>query len=110
MYRPLTVEEQADSSVQQSRITFDKTAKECLGDKLTHAKLKEVGIPNTPEYLLYADEDQNKMTFPDLDEEVTPEAGDEYVHASIILPRGGQMMQGTMKACKRDLDGNPIGR
>ncbi len=27
-----------------------------------------------------------------------------------MLLRGSQMMQGTMKACKRDLDGNPIGR
>ncbi len=24
------------------------------------------------------------MTIPDLDEEVTPEVGDEYVHASVI--------------------------
>ncbi len=40
------------------------------------------------------------MTFPDLDEEVTPEAGDEYVHASVMLLCGSQMMQGTAKAHK----------
>ncbi len=50
-YCPLTVEEWADSSVQQSMVTFDQTAEECLGDKLTPAELEEVGIPNTPEYL-----------------------------------------------------------
>ncbi len=44
------------------------------------------------EYLPYADEDQNVMTFPDLDEEVTPDAGDEYVHALVMLPRGSQMI------------------
>ncbi len=108
-YRPLTVEEQADSSVQQSMATFDQTAEERLGDKLTRAELEEVGIPDTPEHLPYVDEDQNKRTFPDLDEEVTPEAGDEYVHALVMLPCGSQMMSGTVRARKRDLDGNPIG-
>ncbi len=34
----------------------------------------------------YADEDQNKMTFPDLDKEITLEASDEYLHASVMLP------------------------
>ncbi len=49
------------------------------------------------------------MTFPNLDEEVTPEVGDEYVHASVMLPNGSGMMRGTVKAQKRDKDGNPIG-
>ncbi len=49
------------------------------------------------------------MTFPDLDEEVIPEVGDEYVHASIMLPCRSQMMCGMVQACKQDLDGNPIG-
>ncbi len=49
------------------------------------------------------------MTFPGLDEEVTPEVGNEYMHASIMLPRGSQLMCGTVKARKRDLDDNPIG-
>ncbi len=108
-YRPLTIEERADPSVQQSMITFNKTAEERLGDKLTCAKFVEIGIPNTPEYLPYVDEDQNKTTFPDLDEEVTPEAGDEYVHTSVMLPCGSQMMQGTVKVRKQNLDGNPMG-
>ena len=104
-YRPLTVEERADLSTQQSMITFNDTAEECLGNKLTRTELEEVGIPDTPEYIPYTDEDQNETTFPDLDEEVTPEVGDEYVRASIMLPRGSQMMRGTVKARKRDPDG-----
>ncbi len=62
-----------------------------------------------PEYILYDDKDQNKLTFPDLDEEITPEVGDEYLHASVILPCGSQMMHGTIIACKQDRDDNPIG-
>ncbi len=91
-------------------ITFNETTAEQLGGKLTRAELEEVGIPDIPEYLPYTDEDQNEMMFPDLDEEVTPEAGDEYVHALIMFPRGSQMMQGTVEASKQDPDGNPIGR
>ncbi len=91
-HRLLTIEEQADPSVQQNMIMFYKTAEEHLGEKLTRAELEEVGIPNTPEYLPYAEENQNKIAFPDLDEEVTPEAGDEYVHALVMLPPGSQMM------------------
>ncbi len=106
----LSIEEQADSTVQQDMATFRETAEEHLGAKLTQAELEEVSIPDTPEYLPYSDEDQNETTFPDLDEEVTPEVGDEYVHASIMLPRGSQMMRGTIKARKQDPDGNPIGR
>ncbi len=50
------------------------------------------------------------MTFPDLDKEITPEAGDECVHASGMLPLGGQMMCGTAQTHKQDSNGDPIGR
>ena len=49
------------------------------------------------------------MTFPDLDKEIMPEVGDEYVHALVMLPRGSQMTCGTVKVRKQDLDDNPIG-
>ncbi len=78
MNHPLTIEEQADITVQQDMVTFRENAEECQGVKLTHAKLEEVNKPDTLEYVLYADEDQNKMMLPDLDEEITPEVGDEY--------------------------------
>ncbi len=47
-YRPLTVEEQASSTVQQDMVTCRETAEEHLGTKLTSAKFEEVGIPDTP--------------------------------------------------------------
>ncbi len=67
------------------------------------SSFEDVGISNSPEYMPYADEDQNELTFPDLDEEITPEAGDEYVHVSIIFSHGSQMMCGIDRAYKRDL-------
>ncbi len=35
---------------------------------------------------------------------------DEYVHTSVMLPHGSQVMHDMVKACKQDLNGNPIGR
>ncbi len=107
-YRPLTVEKWANI-VHQDMTTFREAPEERLGTKLTHAKLEEVDIPDTPECVPYADEDQNKTTFPDLDEEVTPEVGDEYVHALVKLLHGSQIMHSTVRACNWNLDGNPIG-
>jgi hypothetical protein len=41
--------------------------------------------------------------------EITPEMGDNYLSAEIMLPRGGTMVKGCVAARKRDRDGNPIG-
>ncbi len=39
----------------------------------------------------------------------TPEADDNYVNASFILPRGNALARGTVIGRKRDAQGNPIG-
>ncbi len=77
-YCPLTAEECATPAVQQDMATFRETTKEHLGARLTLTELKEVSISDTPENVLYTNEDQNETTFPDLDEEVMPELGNEY--------------------------------
>ncbi len=100
MYHPLIVEDWADPTVQQRLVTFSETAEGHLGARVAGTELEEVGIPDTPEYVPYADEDQNEMTFPDLDKEVTPEVGYEYVHLLVMLPHGSGMMSGTLKVCK----------
>ena len=49
-------------------------------------------------------------TRPEADD-FTPEAYDQYLSAQVLLPRGadGEMVHATVKARKRDTDGNPIG-
>ncbi len=79
------MEENADPQVQYYMNSFKEATEKCLGANLTCSEIEEVGIPDTPEYLWYVDKDQNEVTFPDWDEEFTPEVGDEYVHASITL-------------------------
>ncbi len=109
MSHPLTIWEQADITVQQDMVTFMENAEERLRAKLTCDELEELGIPDNVGYVPYADGDWNKMTFPDLNEEVTPQVGNEYVHASVMFPLKSQMMKGTVKACKQNQDGNHIG-
>jgi len=62
----------------------------------------------TPEFLTYDDDHDLDSDHGDL--EVTPEIGDNYLSAEISIPRGGSMVKGRVKSCKRGADGNPIGR
>ena len=62
----------------------------------------------TPEYLTYKNDHDLDPDHGDL--EVTPEIGDNYLSAEISIPRGGSLVKGRIKSCKRDTDGNPIGR
>jgi hypothetical protein len=43
------------------------------------------------------------------DAEITPEMGDNYLSAKIMLHHGGTMVKGRVAARKHDRDGNPIG-
>ena len=80
-----------------------------------HARLRDLvnmSVEETMQYDPYEDESQNAETFPMLDKEpeVTPEWGDQYVNAEILLPRGDNMARGQVICWKHDVNGNPIGR
>jgi hypothetical protein len=45
----------------------------------------------------------------DLDPLPTPEAGDNFISAEVLLPLGGVLRQGKVISCKRDADGNTVG-
>lgn len=77
MYHPLTIEEWSGPTVIQNMVTFRETTEERIGVKLTCAEHEEVSISDSPEYVPYANENENEMTFSHLDEEVIPEVGDE---------------------------------
>ena len=70
-----------------------------------------------PEKDLFAEGDDDYTTVPmDIKEEApeaddyTPEETDRYLHAKVLLPRGGEFKMGEIKARKRDLRGLPIGK
>ena len=51
--------------------------------------------------------DETDLIDPDYsDAEITPEMGDNYLSAEIMLPRGGTMVKGRVATRKRDRDGN----
>ncbi len=71
-------------------------------------QLEEVGLVDTLDLKPYLDDKQTVKIFPALKEEVTPEAGDKYVQASIMLPPGNTFAHGTVVSCKHNVEGNFI--
>ena len=70
--------------------------------------LEDIRLENTPQY----DLTQNNQTFSQLVEELepTPETGDHYIGAEILLPRGNKMARGCVVAHSHDANGNMVGR
>jgi hypothetical protein len=60
----------------------------------------------TPEYETYKDSHELDLDHGNL--EVTPERGDNYLSAEILIPQGGTMTKGRVKSLKRFANGNPI--
>jgi hypothetical protein len=88
------------------RRAFDESTTHHLGPTAKDTDFPAVDL--TPEYLTYDDDHDLDPDHGDL--KVTPEIGDNYLSAEISIPRGGSMAKGCVKSCKRDTDGNPIGR
>ena len=68
---------------------FDAAIRKRLGEPLTPAELKEIGVDvPTPTYVPYEDDvDGTHPNVPDI-EDVTPEDQDQYVGAEVNLPHG----------------------
>ena len=90
------------------RRSFDESITHHLRPTATDKDFPAVDL--TPEYLTYGDNHNLDLDPDHGDLEVTPEIGDNYLSAELLLPRGGSMIKGCVKSCKRDADGNPTGR
>ncbi len=84
-YRPLTPEELADPVEQDHMTAILWAAGEQWCTHLARGQLNQVGLVNTPYPQPYLDEHQVNKSFPALEEEVTPETGDEYIQAYIMI-------------------------
>jgi hypothetical protein len=106
--RHLTNEElQCHVSTTEMRRVFDASILETIGPAATTQDFPADNLL-TPKY------DAFDPDLPDLNHnhgkiEVTPEYGDNYVGAEILLPRGGIMTRGRVTERKWDIDGNPKG-
>ena len=106
------------------RETFDKNISEKLGPDVSPYYLPEINIEDTPLYDSYKDYHKDSKGHPvgpedeypptsatGLNTEVpTPEADDNYVNTSIMLPIGSNFYRGRVIGRKTDADGNPTGR
>ena len=100
MYRPLTPDEIADKDRSEFREQLIARCYEMLGSWVLPRELEGIRQVNTPHYDLYEAETQNEQTFPHLAEELepTPELGDHYIGAEILLPTGDEMARGHVVA------------
>ncbi len=85
-------------------------AEELWGNHLVRGQPEEVALVDTPVPQPYLDDQQADKTFPALEEEITPEAGDKCIQASIMIPRGNTFTSGTIVSHKHNAEGNIIGR
>jgi hypothetical protein len=88
------------------RCKFDESIDLYLGLAALPQDFPAEGLTPDPTY--YDDTDAMDPEYNDA--EVTPETGDNYLSAELMLPKGGVLVKGRMTARKRDRDGNPVGR
>jgi len=97
------------------RNNFDREIAEKFGPDATPGDFVDVNLEAMPEYDLYDDGTGDGLQgSPDKEEEPelmtpTPEAGDVYLNASVMLTRGNTFTRGTVVSRKRGVKGNPIG-
>ena len=77
-------------------------------ERLGSRELESVVLENTPQYDLYEDVTQNEQIFPLL--EPTPEVGDHYIGAEILLPSRAKVARGHLVAWIHSARGNIMGR
>lgn len=103
--RHLTDEELQSSVHLDKRRQFDESVTTHLGPAATVQDFPAENLTPDPDYY-----DETDPIDPDHgNTEITPEMGDNYLSAEIMLPRGGTMVKGRVAARKRDKDGNPVG-
>jgi hypothetical protein len=90
-----------------NRLQFDQAIDKKLGPKARPINFDEQDL--TPEHIHYG-EDADRIDSDHGNLEVTPEIGDNYTGAEILIPRGGVLARGRVTRRKRDANGNPIGQ
>ena len=127
-YRGLTDDEIENLAHISMRDEFDTDIRDKLGPDVSPDDFPDISLEDTPEYEMYLDDseevtdgmqgsaddvgdDETPMSAAGSDRKLpTPEADDNFVHASVMLPRGSSYARGKVIGRKRDADGNVVGR
>ena len=109
-YRELTSDELEDDVVKDAMKAFDQSILNKLGPGSKVDDFSVMEDMDTPVHQYYEDDDEVALDPLPEELEPTPEVGDNYLNAEIMLPRGGSMAKGKVVKRKRNVDGNLIGR
>jgi hypothetical protein len=105
MVRHLNDDELQSSVHQRECWDFDQSIFTHLGPAATAGDFEAKDLTPDPAYF-----DDANIIDPDYEDiEITPEMGDNYLTAELMLPRGGTMVKGHVSTHKPDRDGNPVG-
>ena len=103
-YRELTPEELVDENLNKEKEAFDKAVHERYGPAMTAKDLVEEDI-ETPTFDLYEDDDGERHEHCE-EADVTPEEGDQYVNAEVLMQKGDGFKTGKVVGRKRQADGS----
>jgi hypothetical protein len=103
--RHLTDEELGSSVHKDMSCKFDDSIEHHFGPAALPQDIPAEDLTPDPTYF----DDTNAMDPAYGEAEVTPEIGDNYLSAELMLPKGDVMVKGRVTACKCDWDGNPVG-
>jgi len=111
-YRELNPHEKENTQEKEARQLFDTAIQARLGNPVNADDLTAIDPAIvTPEYDLYADDfEGTHAPVPDADNEVTPEAYDNYVGVEVNLPLEGLSKHAKVIRRARNADGDVIGR
>ena len=105
-YRHLTEDEQNSPEERKKRQSYDQMIHTRLGSPATHRTLKS--IIQTPEYELYENDDRDGVpNAKEFEDEPIPITYDTYIGAEVVLPKGNDMVSGTVKSRVKDFEGQP---
>jgi hypothetical protein len=113
---PLSDEENNSDAIKEKKRIYTEELKKNLGSKYTFIEgTPDDGDEETPTPELYEPleaEEAGEAGSPDILEadDIQHEAFDKYIASRVCVPRGDEMSYGTVKARKRDAEGNLIGR
>ena len=108
-YRHLTEDEQNSPEEKKKRESYDQMINSRLGSSATTHDFGE-DYP-TPEYELYEDDEGDGIPHAkECDDEPTPITYDTYIGAEVVLPKGNDMVSGTVMSRVKDLRDSPMGK
>ena len=108
---PLSDEDKQNEEVKSRLTRWDDALRETLKNQPQTPAIPDdiANAVDSPSYEYYEDDDTKVEQIDDVDE-FDHEAYDKYISSRVVVPRGGMLQRGTVKARKRDNDGNLIGR